>query len=64
MHLVSHVHVSEPDLKKIEYHDIVKKIVEYLRSHDREDVSISIEAVDLSLDEIDESLATVKRYFD
>lgn len=64
MHLVSHVHVSEPDLKKIEYHEIVKDIVGYLKQNNREDVSISIEAVDLSLDEIDESLAVVKQYLD
>ena len=61
---VSHVHVSEIDLKEIKYHEIVKDVLSFIESDDelREKITVSIEAVDLSLEELDRSLSTIKKY--
>lgn len=63
---VSHVHVSEIDLKEIKYHEIVKDVLSFIESDDelREKITVSIEAVDLSLEELDRSLSTIKKYLD
>lgn len=63
---VSHVHVSEIDLKEIKYHKIVKDVLSLIEGDDelRERITVSIEAIDLSLEELDRSLSTIKAYLD
>ena len=63
---VSHVHVSEIDLKEIKHHKIVKDVLNLIESDDelRERITVSIEAVDLSLEELGRSLSTIKAYLD
>lgn len=63
---VSHIHVSETDLSEIRSSEILRKLVEFVKND--EDLSkklvFSIEAIDLTLEQIDRSLATLMRYFE
>ena len=63
---VSHIHVSETDLSEIRSSEILRKLIEFVKND--EDLSkrlvFSIEAIDLSLEQIDRSLATLARYFE
>lgn len=63
---VSHIHVSETNLKEIKHHEIIKDVLNLIESDEnlREKISVSIEAIDLSLEELDRSLSTVKAYLD
>ena len=63
---VSHVHVSEIDLNEIKYHEIVKKVLRLIEYDEdlKERLTVSIEAIDLTLDELDRSLETVRSYLD
>lgn len=63
---VSHIHVSETDLSEIRSSEILRKLIELVKND--EDLSkrlvFSIEAIDLTLEQIDRSLATLSRYFE
>lgn len=63
---VSHIHVSETDLSEIRSSEILRKLVEFVKND--EDLSkrlvFSIEAIDLTLEQIDRSLATLTRYIE
>lgn len=61
---VSHVHVSEMTLSKIEYHEEIDKIIKHISEYESDRLIVSIEALDLTLDEIEESLKVVKSYAD
>lgn len=62
---VSHIHVSETDLSEIRSSEILRKLIEFVKND--KDLSkrlvFSIEAIDLTLEQIDRSLATLARYF-
>lgn len=61
---VSHVHVSEMSLDKIEYHEEISKIIEHIAENESERLIVSIEALDLTLEEIEESIKILKSYAD
>lgn len=63
---VSHIHVSETDLSEIRSSEFLRKLVELVKN-DKElskKLVFSIEAIDLTLEQIDRSLATLTRYFE
>lgn len=61
---VSHVHVSEESLGKLEYHEEIAKILRYIKENESDRLIVSIEALDLTLEELDESIKIVKSYAD
>lgn len=61
---VSHVHVSEISLGKIERHEELKKIIRHIAENESHRLIFSIEALDLTIDEIDQSLEALKSYAD
>lgn len=61
---VSHIHVSEESLGKLEYHEEIAKILRYIEEHESNRLIISIEALDLTLEELEESIKIVKSYAD
>ena len=61
---VSHVHVSELSLGKIEYHEEISKIIKHIEENESDRLIVSIEALDLTLEEIEESIKILKSYAD
>ena len=61
---VSHVHVSETSLGKIEYHEEISKIIKHIAENESDRLIFSIEALDLTLEEIEESIKILKSYAD
>lgn len=61
---VSHVHVSEMSLGKIEYHEEISKIIKHIAENESDRLIVSIEALDLNLEEIEESIKILKSYAD
>ena len=59
---VSHVHISEISLNKIEYHKEIEKIIKHIIDHESHRLAISIEALDLTIEELEQSLEVVKSY--
>lgn len=63
---VSHIHVSETDLSEIRSSEFLRNLVEFVKSDEElsKRLVFSIEAIDLTLEQIDRSLATLTRYFE
>lgn len=61
---VGHIHLSMPNLGKIEHNDDVKQILRFITNDERlsERLTVSIEAVDLTIDELEESIKVLKEY--
>ena len=61
---VGHIHLSMQNLGKIEYNDDVKQILRFIANDARlsERLTVSIEAVDLTIDELEESIKVLKEY--
>ena len=59
---VSHVHVSEMSLDKIKYHEEISKIIKHIAENESDRLVVSIEALDLTLEEIEESIKILKSY--
>lgn len=61
---VSHIHVSEEDLKEIKRSETLRKIVDLVDSNEtlRDRLVFSIEAKDLTISEIVRSLSTMRHY--
>lgn len=59
---VSHVHVSEMSLDKIKYHEEISRIIKHIAENESDRLIVSIEALDLTLEEIEESIKILKSY--
>ena len=61
---VGHIHLSMPNLGKIEYNEDVKQILRFILHDNRLNsrLTVSIEAVDLTIDEIEDSIKVLKEY--
>lgn len=61
---VGHIHLSMPNLGKIEYNEDVKQILRFIMRDERLNsrLTVSIEALDLTIGEIEESIKVLKEY--
>lgn len=61
---VGHIHLSMSNLGKIEYNEDVKQILRFILHDNRLNsrLTVSIEAVDLTIDEIEDSIKVLKEY--
>ena len=61
---VGHIHLSMPNLAQIEHNDQVRQILRFIMNDERLDerLTVSIEAVDLEIDEIEASIKVLKEY--
>lgn len=61
---VSHIHISEPDLSEIRCSEVLRDLIEYIEKDAQleEQICFSIEAKDLSIDQLKRSLEVIDRY--
>lgn len=61
---VSHIHISEPDLSEIRCSEVLRDLIEYIEKDSQleEQICFSIEAKDLSIDQLKRSLEVIDRY--
>lgn len=63
-HYVSHIHISEPDLSEIRCSEILRDLITFVETDDRlkDKLYFSIEAKDLTIDQLQRSLEVINRY--